>query len=269
MLKRKFEERELTVKERLVIARHASRPKGKDVFLSLVDSFEKLHGDRYFGDDESLIGVVGEIEQRKAIFLVQHKGSNLAERKRCNYGMMNPEGYRKSYRLMKLAEKFSLPIITIVDTPGANPHIAAEKRGQARAIAENLLYMSGVKVPIISLVIGEGSSGGALGISLCDKMIMLEHAYFSVINPEGCASILWKDQTKVEYAATALKMQSEDLFSYGMVDCIIREGREGFHENKEIVMELMKQKIIDYYDELTTESVEHLLLKREQKYRSF
>lgn len=254
--------------ERVKIARHIDRPHGYDVLKEVASNFEVLHGDRAFGDDPAVVCGIGEIGNRKCLFIAQQKGRESRDKITCNYGMMSPHGYRKALRLMKLAEKFSLPVIAILDTPGANPSLDAEKNGQSRAIAQNLYEMFGIRTPIISLVLGEGCSGGALGIGICDKTLMLEHAYYSVISPEGCASILWKDSRKSNLAAKALKMQSEDLLAFGMIDKIISE-KEGFHENQKGVYSEIKMELTLAIEELAKKSIPDLLVARAQKYRSF
>ena len=236
--------------DRVYLARHPQRPKGLDVLKRVCDSFQELHGDRLYGDDPAIIAGICEIGDKKAVILAQEKGAEAKGRLKHNYGMMLPEGYRKALRLMKLAEKFHLPVISIIDTPGAYPGIDAEKRGQARAIANNLFEISSIKTPIISLILGEGCSGGAIAIGVSDKVLMLEHAYYSVISPEGCAAILWEGVSKSYLAAEQLKMQSEDLLSFLMIDKIIPEGRGGFHENRELVYAKIKEELISSMEEL-------------------
>ncbi|MCH9616839.1 MAG: Acetyl-coenzyme A carboxylase carboxyl transferase subunit alpha [Chlamydiia bacterium] len=255
--------------ERVNIARAAARPKGADVIASITSSFEELHGDRLMGDDPAVICGVGEISDKRCMIIAQQKGSNAADRVKHNFGMMNPSGYRKAHRAIKLAERFSIPVITIIDTPGAFPGLSAEKNGISISIAENLSMMSDVKVPIITLVLGEGCSGGAIGIGINDQMIMLEHAYYSVISPEGCAAILWKDRSKKDLSAKELKMQSEDLRAFNMVDVIIPEGPEGFSVNKKSIFGSIKNEICLALDKLSQYSEEELLLVRYKKYRSF
>lgn len=258
-----------TKMDRVCIARHPQRPKGLDVLKSICSSFQELHGDRFHGDDPAMIGGLCEIGSKKALILAQEKGSEAKARLKHNYGMMLPEGYRKALRLIKLAEKFHLPIISIIDTPGAYPGIDAEKRGQARAIANNLCEISSIKTPIISLILGEGCSGGAIGVGLSDKVLMLEHAYYSVISPEGCAAILWNDSSKSHLAVEQLKMQSEDLLDFKMIDTIIFEGSGGFHENKELVYSKIKEELIASIEELETIPSYDLIENRYKKYRSF
>ena len=262
-------DKSLSILDRLAISRHSKRPKGLDVIESITSSFEILHGDRLNGDDKAVICGIGEIGSRRCVIIAQHKGSDLKERTECNYGMMSPNGYRKALRVMTLAERFSLPVVTIIDTSGAYPGLSAEKEGQSRAIAENLFHISGLKTPIVSLLLGEGSSGGALGIGICDRMLMLENAYYSVITPEGCASILWKDAKKKNLSSEQLKMQSEDLLRFGMIDEIIKEGEGGFHENIPSVLNEIKRRLEKNLDELSLSPIDKLIAHRSKKYRSF
>lgn len=255
--------------ERVYLARHPNRPKALEVLRHICTNFEQLHGDRLYGDDPALTCGICEIGEKKVVILAQEKGEDTKTRSKHNYGMMLPEGYRKALRLIKLASKFHLPVVSIIDTPGAYPGIDAERRGQARAIANNLFEISGIKTPIISLILSEGCSGGALGIAVADKVLMLEHAYYSVISPEGCAAILWNDSLKSGVAADQLKMQSEDLLSFSMIDIIINEGRGGFHENKGMVYAQIKKEIIAAIEELESTPIDRLMDNRAKKYRSF
>ena len=202
--------------ETVQLARHPNRPYTLDYINAWCDNFTELHGDKTFSDDNAVIAGIGIIEDTKVVIIGQQKGRNTKDNIFRNFGMMKPEGYRKALRVMKLAEKFKLPIVTLIDTPGADPGIGAEERGQGYAIANNLFEMASIKTQILSVVIGEGASGGALGIGLCDKMIMLEHTWFSVISPEGCASILWKDSTKAPDAAESLKLTPKDLMEHNI-----------------------------------------------------
>ena len=245
--------RESTIKEifsnlsrwdRVQLARHPQRPLSLDYINYVTDDFIELHGDRYFGDDKAVICGIGRIKDLKVVFIGQQKGKNTKDNLLRNFGMMRPEGYRKALRLMKLAEKFNLPVITLLDTPGAYPGLGAEERGQGEAIAKNLLEMSKLEVPIISIVIGEGASGGALGIGICDKMIMLENTWYSVISPEGCASILWRDAAKAPDAADAMKVMPEDLKKMGICDQIIKEPLGGAHRDFEKIAEKVKNTIL-------------------------
>ena len=208
---------------RVQLARHPQRPFSLNNIKVLAPDFIELHGDRHFGDDAAVIGGLGTIDYVKVVFIGQQKGRNTKENLLRNFGMMRPEGYRKALRIMKLAEKFNLPVISLIDTPGAYPGIGAEERGQGEAIAKNLWEMSKLTVPIISVIIGEGASGGALGIGICDRMLMLENTWYSVISPEGCASILWHDAAKAPDAADAMKVIPDDLMNMGICDRIIEE----------------------------------------------
>ena len=245
--------RELTLKEifsnlsrwqRVQLARHPQRPLSLDYINYMSSDFIELHGDRYFGDDKAVICGIGMVDQEKVVIIGQQKGQNTKENLFRNFGMMRPEGYRKALRVMKLAEKFNLPIITLLDTPGAYPGVGAEERGQGEAIARNLLEMSKLEVPIISVVIGEGASGGALGIGICDKMIMLENTWYSVISPEGCASILWRDAAKAPEAADAMKVMPDDLKKMGICDKIVKEPLGGAHREFDKIASKLKKIII-------------------------
>ena len=212
-----------TVWEKVNYLRNTNRFGGEDVLHGITDDFYELHGDRYYGDDNAIVGGLASIGGRHVTIIAQSKGKNSRERVSCNYGMPLPEGYRKALRLMKQANKFGRPIVNIIDTPGAYPGIEAEARGQAEAIAQNLYCMSSLKVPIIAIIIGEGGSGGALAMSVANKIIMLQNAIFSVVSPEGCASILWKDRKLAPKAAENLKITAHDLFALGIVDEIVEE----------------------------------------------
>ncbi|MBM4125262.1 MAG: acetyl-CoA carboxylase carboxyltransferase subunit alpha, partial [Nitrospira sp.] len=213
----------LTPWQRAQIARHVQRPSVLDYIQACCRDFVELHGDRAFADDRAIVGGFARFNDRSVLVLGHQKGKTLKERMQRNFGMPNPEGYRKALRLMRLAEKFKRPILTFIDTPGAYPGIGAEERGQAEAIARNLLVMSQLRVPIVSVVIGEGGSGGALALGVADRVLMLEHAIYSVISPEGCAAILWDDPAKAPDAATALKMTATDLLELGVIDEVIPE----------------------------------------------
>ena len=236
---------ELSRWQRVQLARHPQRPFSLDYIQAICPDFIELHGDRYFGDDAAVVSGIGSIEGVKTVFIGQQKGRNTKENLFRNFGMMRPEGYRKALRIMKLAEKFKLPIISLIDTPGAYPGIGAEERGQGQAIANNLWEMSKMKVPIISVVIGEGASGGALGIAVCDRMLMLENTWFSVISPEGCASILWRDASKAPDAADAMKVAPEDLMNMGICDRIIEEPLGGAHRDFNIMAAKLKQVLLE------------------------
>ena len=211
----------LTPYDIVKIARHPLRPLSADYVNMMLTDFIELHGDKRFGDDKAMICGLGRIGKERVLFIGQQKGKSTKERIACNFGMPNPEGYRKALQKMKLAEKFHLPIVTLIDTPGANPDIGAEERGQAQAIAENIYEMCRLKTPIINIVIGEGGSGGALGIGIGDKFAILEYAYYSVISPEGCAAILWKNAENAPISAKSLKLTAKDLLNFGVVDEII------------------------------------------------
>ena len=226
--------------QRVQLARHPERPYSLDYVDGIVDEFVELHGDRAYADDKAIIGGIGKINERSVLFIGQQKGRNTKDNLYRNFGMMRPEGYRKALRLMHLADKFSLPIISLIDTPGAYPGLGAEERGQGEAIAKNLIEMAKLNVPILAIVIGEGASGGALGIGLCDRLIMLENTWYSVISPEGCASILWHDAMKASDAADAMKVTPEDLKDIGICDRIIEEPTGGAHREPEKMYEILK-----------------------------
>src|SRR5512137_181248 len=221
----------LTAWQTVQVARHPQRPILTDYLNLMVRDFRELHGDRCFGDDRAIVVGVGQIARNRVLVVGQNKGRAIKEKIACNFGCPNPEGYRKALAKMKFAEKFGLPIVTLIDTPGAYPGIGAEERGQAQAIAVNLMEMSRLRVPVISICIGEGGSGGALGIAVGDRLAMLEFAYYSVISPEGCAAILWRDGSKAPEAAEALKLTSRDLYKLGMIDAVIPEPIGGAHRN--------------------------------------
>lgn len=265
-LKRKVYSK-LTAWDRVAICRHPKRPKSSDYIKHLADSFVELSGDRLFRDDPSIICGFATISDRKMMVIAQEKGGDTEERIKRNFGMPHPEGYRKAMRCMHLAEKFELPVLCLLDTPGAYPGLAAEERGQGWAIAHNLWEMPRLKTPIIILLIGEGCSGGALGIGIGDEIAMLEHAYYSVISPEGCASILWKDANKNAEAAKALKMQAENLKELGIIDTILPEPLGGAHIQPEVVYETVKKYLRVTFDALEGIPLEILLERRYQKFR--
>ena len=256
----------LTRWQRVQLARHPKRPYSLDYIKYLSSNFIELHGDRYFGDDPAVISGVGSFGDYKVAWIGQQKGKNTKENLFRNFGMMRPEGYRKALRIMKLAEKFSLPIITLMDTIGAYPGIGAEERGQGQAIAKNLFHMAGLKVPILSVVIGEGASGGALGIGVCDVMIMMENTWYSVISPEGCASILFRDANRAEDAAEALKPIPSDLSEVGICDEIIDEPNGGAHRDFQSSADLLKESLLKHLDSLSLTTSEDFLEKRIQRY---
>ena len=257
----------LTPWQRVQVSRHIDRPYALDYINALCgNTFIELHGDRTVGDDKAMIGGLGKIGDQSYMFIGQQKGNNTKSRQYRNFGMPNPEGYRKALRLMKSAEKFNLPVVTFIDTPGAYPGIEAEERGQGEAIARNLLEMSRLQVPIIVFIIGEGASGGALGIGVGDKVFMLENTWYSVISPESCSSILWRTWEYKERAADALKLTAKDMKANGLIDEIIPEPLGGAHRNREAVFESVKKAIEDTYKKLSKLSVEKLIEKRMEKY---
>jgi len=258
----------LTRWQRVQLARHPNRPHSTDFISGMCDYFFEIHGDRKYADDKSVICGIGTIDNLKAVFIGQEKGKGTKEKVFRNFGMMRPEGYRKALRVMKLAEKFSLPIISFIDTPGAYPGIGAEERGQAEAIASNLLYMSNVTVPTLSIVIGEGASGGALGIGLTDKIICFENTWYSVISPEGCASILFRDTSLAEKAADSMKVTARDLEGFNIADHVISEPLGGIHLDYEYAFKESRDVINKYIEELTSLSTDELIKNRHQKYQS-
>ncbi len=244
------------------LARHPLRPLTSDYVTLVLDDFIELHGDRHFGDDKAIITGFGRIEDQRFMLIGQQKGKNTKERLLCNFGMPNPEGYRKALAKMKLAERLGLPIVTLIDTPGANPDIGAEERGQAYAIAENISSMMNLKTPILSIVIGEGGSGGALGIGVGDRFSIMEYAYCSVISPEGCAAILWKKAENAPEAAKALKLTAKDLLELGVVEEIISEPEGGAHLNPKKAADTLKVYICKHLTELKSTPVDNLLSER-------
>lgn len=258
---------ELTPWQRVTICRHASRPHTVDYIKNISTGFHELCGDRLFGDDQSIIGGIAKIGEMKCVIIGQEKGFDTESRIRHNFGMLNPEGFRKAMRLMRLAEKFQLPVISLLDTAGANPRLEAEERGQGWAIAQNLRDMAGLKTPIIVIVIGEGCSGGALGMGVGDVIGMLEHAYYSVISPEGCASILWKDAGKKMEAAEALKLNAENMLELNLIDMIIDEPLGGAHHQPQVACDNVKNFILDQWQMLKMIPTEILLEQRYLKFR--
>ena len=234
--------------QRVQLARHPERPFSLDYINRITEEFIELHGDRAYADDKAIIAGIGKINKRSVLFIGQQKGRNTKDNLYRNFGMMRPEGYRKALRLMHLADKFNLPVISLIDTPGAYPGLGAEERGQGEAIARNLMEMAKLNVPILAIVIGEGASGGALGIGLCDRLIMLENTWYSVISPEGCASILWHDAMKASDAADAMKVTPKDLKDIGICDRIINEPTGGAHREPEKMYEIIKKIILEELD---------------------
>jgi len=257
----------LTRWEKVQISRHPKRPYSLDYINLMTTEFIEIHGDRFYSDDKAMIGGFARIDGKPVMMICQQKGRSTKEKLYRNFGMMHPEGYRKAMRLFKMAEKFDLPIIVLIDTPGAYPGIEAEERGQAEAIARNIRDMSRIKVPIICIIIGEGASGGALGVGMGDKLMMLEYAWYSVISPEGCAAILWRDAAKASEAAEALKVTSGDLVDLGIIDLVIPEPPSGAHNDHQATSDSIKKEIIIAINELRNNSIEELLDKRIAKYR--
>lgn len=253
--------------ERVQICRHRQRPHTIDYVQHMCDSFVELFGDRTFKDDHSIVGGLARIGEMKCVLIGQEKGNDTESRVYRNFGMLNPEGFRKALRLMQLAEKFHLPVVSLLDTPGANPILEAEERGQAWAIALNLREMARLRTPILVVVIGEGCSGGALGMGIGDAVAMLEHAYYSVISPESCASILWKDTSKKSDAAAAMKLNSENLLHLEIIDAIIKEPLGGAHHDPQLVYEGVKSFLLEQWKSFKQLSPGTLLERRYLKYR--
>jgi acetyl-CoA carboxylase carboxyl transferase subunit alpha len=256
----------LTAWQRVQIARHPRRPYTFDYVQRLFTDFVELSGDRRFGDDRAILAGLARFEGRPVVVVGHQKGRNTKENLMRNFGMPHPEGYRKALRLMRLAEKFKNPILTFIDTPGAFPGVGAEERGQAEAISYNLLVMASLRVPILVLVIGEGGSGGALALALGDEVLMLENSIYSVISPEGCAAILWKDQGKAQEAAEALRLTAPDLMSLGVISRIVPEPLGGAHRSVEAITETLRGEIRTSLDRLTALPVDELLRRRYQTY---
>ena len=257
----------LTPWQRVQICRHPARPHSLDYIKNMCESFEELCGDRLFADDRAIIGGLAKIRGQKFVVIGQEKGNDTESRIKHNFGMMNPEGFRKALRVMQLAEKFHLPILSLLDTAGANPCLEAEERGQGWAIAYNLREMARIATPIIVIVIGEGASGGALGMGVGDTVGMLEHAYYSVITPEGCASILWKDADKKMDAAATLKLNSENLLELGIIDAIINEPLGGAHHDPSVVYDNVRRFVLEQKEILSMMPEEVLLEQRYLKFR--
>lgn len=254
--------------ERVQLARHPQRPHALDYIENIIDEFHELHGDRRFKDDPSMVTGFGHLDGRKVAVLGIEKGRKTQEKIKRNFGMASPEGYRKALRIMKLAAQFNIPVITFVDTPGAYPGIGAEERGQAQAIAENLEEMFGVSSPIISVVIGEGGSGGALGVAIADRVLMLEYSVYSVISPESCASILWSDPKKAQTAADSLQLGPNKALELGVIDNIISEPVGGAHRDVAATLETVKSTLISELDKLKKMQIDEILNQRFEKFRS-
>ena len=257
----------LTPWQRVQIARHPKRPYTLDYIGLIMTDFAEIHGDRVFGDDKALICGLAKIDGQKVVVMGHQKGRDTKENLMRNFGSAHPEGYRKAMRIMKLGEKFKLPIIVFIDTPGAYPGIGAEERGQAEAIAYNLMEMARIKVPITCFIIGEGGSGGALGVGVGDRICVLENAYYSVISPEGCAAILWKDRARAPDAAKALKLTAQDLLDLGLIDEIVREPLGGAHRDPAKTAAAVKESIKKYLKELSALTPAALIEARYEKYR--
>ena len=251
------------------LARHPGRPYTLDYVGTLCTDFSELHGDRMFADDQAIVGGLGRIDGRPVMIIGHQKGRDTKERVRRNYGMPKPEGYRKALRLMRLAERFGLPLLTLIDTQGAYPGVGAEERGQSEAIARNLFEMSVLSVPIVTVVTGEGGSGGALAIGVCDRLIMLQYSTYSVISPEGCASILWKSQEKKEAAAEALNMTADRLWKLGLVDEVIEEPLGGAHRDPGAMSASLKAALLKHLDALESIPRDELRAARTQRIASF
>ena len=258
----------VTAWERVKIARETDRPTALDYIENIFDKFIELHGDRYFKDDKSIVCGLGNIGNQNYTIIGEQKGRTTKENIERNFGMPNPEGYRKALRLMKQAEKFNRPIVTFIDTKGAYPGLGAEERGQGEAIARNLMEMSELKVPIIAIVIGEGSSGGALAIGVGDKVLMLENAVYSILSPEGYASILWKDSSRAEEAAEKMKLTAEDLYKLGIVDEVLKEPKGNAKLDVEKMSNIIKKKIVETTKELQKLDINELTKNRYQKFRN-
>lgn len=251
--------------QRLQLARHPDRPYSLDYVRALLKNYYEIHGDRVFRDDPSIVCFLGYIADKKVVVIAEQKGRGTKYKLKRNFGMPHPEGYRKALRVAKLAEKFSIPIIFFIDTPGAYPGIGAEERGQSEAIARNLFEFSDIKTPTIAIVIGEGGSGGALAIGVADKLAMLSNSIFSVISPEGCAAILWKDPDKSEAATKALKITAEELKELNLIDDVIKEPKMGAHRDKDAAAKAVGNYIIEKLNELEKIPLDEILRKRKEK----
>jgi acetyl-CoA carboxylase carboxyl transferase subunit alpha len=251
------------------VARHPMRPYTADYLEILAPDFQELHGDRMFADDPAIIGGIGRLDGRAIMFIGHQKGRDTKERVRRNYGMPKPEGYRKAQRLMRLAEKYGLPVITLIDTPGAYPGVGAEERGQSEAIAYSLYLMAGLRTPIVSIVIGEGGSGGALAIGVSDRLLMLQYSIYSVISPEGCASILWKSADKAEEAAEAMRITAPSLSEFGLVDEVLPEPLGAAHRDPQAMAEVIRNALLKHLQDLDGRDTETLLEQRQTRLAGF
>jgi len=250
------------------LARHPQRPYTLDYAAAIFDEFQEMHGDRMYADDLAIVGGPARLAGRSVMLIGHQKGRDTKERVRRNYGMPKPEGYRKALRLMKTAERFALPIITLIDTPGAYPGVGSEERNQSEAIARNLFEMARLRVPVVSAVIGEGGSGGALAIGVCDRLLMLQYSVYSVISPEGCASILWKSADKKELAAEAMGITAERIAKLGLVDEVLREPLGGAHRDPQTMAEDLKAGLLRHLDAVGAQSTTELLAARHARLRS-
>lgn len=251
------------------VARHPMRPYTADYLEMLAPDFQELHGDRMYADDHAIIGGIGRLDGRAVMFIGQQKGRDTKERVRRNYGMPRPEGYRKALRLMRLAEKFSLPVVTLIDTPGAYPGIGAEERGQSEAIARNLFVMARLRTPVICIVIGEGGSGGALAIGVGDRVLMMQYSIYSVISPEGCASILWKSAERAEDAAEAMRITAQNLSEFKLIDEVLAEPLGGAHRDPAAAGEIIRNAVLKHLEDLDRLSIDELLEQRRRRIASF
>jgi acetyl-CoA carboxylase carboxyl transferase subunit alpha len=251
--------------QKLQLARHPDRPYALDYVRLILEDAQEIHGDRMYRDDPAILCYLGWIDGQRTVLIGEQKGRGTKHKLRRNFGMPHPEGYRKALRAVKLAEKFDIPVLMLIDTPGAYPGLGAEERGQSEAIARNLFELSGVRVPLISIVIGEGGSGGALAIGVADRLAMMRYSVFAVISPEGCSAILWNDPAKVEQATKALKITPDALKEYGLIDDIIDEPLIGAHRNKEAAAQAVKGYFLDSLKELRELSKEELVQKRYEK----
>ena len=251
------------------IARHPLRPYTADYLEHIAPDFQELHGDRMYADDPAIICGVGRLDGRPVMFIGHQKGRDTKERVRRNYGMPKPEGYRKAQRMMKMAEKFSMPIVTLIDTPGAYPGVGAEERGQSEAIARSLYLMAGLRTPIIAVVIGEGGSGGALAIGVGDRLLMLQYAVYSVISPEGCATILWKSAEKAEEAAEAMRVTAKSLDDFGLVDEVLPEPLGAAHRDPSSAAEVLRNALLKHLEELDRLDIDQLLEQRQRRLDGF
>lgn len=258
--------KQLTAWQTVQVARHPDRPLLRDYITGTFDEFIELHGDRCYGDDNALIGGFARVGAQKVMLIGMHKGKTVEEKEKCNFGMPNPEGYRKALRLMRLAVKYRLPVVCLVDTPAAYPGKEAEERGQAEAIARNITEMTSLETPILVVVTGEGGSGGALGVGVGDVVLMLAHATYSVIPPEGCAAILWRDAAKAPEAAEALKLTAGSLLDLGIIDGVIPEPAGGAHRDHDAVFSALKDALLDHLKQVKRVSTRRLVERRYQKY---